>query len=169
MKDMCVYCKLCCKLIPVDISSGIVVRNGIENLTEDLEDLLIPISRKEAHNINENYVKNILKIFPNIEFFTCKHATEQKICECCKTIEICNKFPDNAFAFVDEDCPYQGKIFLFLEEIKQKIRKLKEEILDYEAIISATKDKKEKEHYRKMIIFHQKQIGKYKRYGSNNW
>ena len=165
---MCVNCGCCCRLIPVDWESKILLRDGIELLDSDFEDYLIPISRTEACGINEDFVKNVQNMYPNVQFFSCKYISRFNRCTNINPHKFCN-FPSTAFATIPENCNYAGEIFLKNEAIKQKIRKLKEEIIDYEAQIATSRDKKEIDHLKKIIIYHQKFIGKFKIYGAKNW
>ena len=63
----------------------------------------------------------------------------------------------------------EGEVFLKNENFKQKIRRLKEEIVNYEAIISVSSEKQERESFEKIIKFHRKFINKYSAYGSQDW
>lgn len=69
--------------------------------------------------------------------------------------------------FIPEGCEHYGVIFLKLEEIKQKVRKYKEEIVYYEAMIAS--GCKEEKVYIKIIASLNKFIEKYIPYGANNW
>ena len=51
----------------------------------------------------------------------------------------------------------------------QVIRKIKEEIVHYEALIATTKNKKEIDSYTKIIHVHERYIEKYSRWGSLDW
>jgi len=69
--------------------------------------------------------------------------------------------------FIPEDCEHYGTLFLKLEEIKQKVRKYKEEIVYYEAMISS--GCKEEVVYRKIINSLEKFIKKYEPFGAEHW
>ena len=62
-----------------------------------------------------------------------------------------------------ENCGYEGDVFIKLEKEKQKIRKLKEEIIYYNSILSVDKS------VQRIIDRHQAYIDKYKMYGSEDW
>ena len=100
----------------------------------------------------------------------CKHCEIN--CEYLTNNDTCSKFTNKnisneATIFIPEDCEYYGSIFLKIEEVKQKIRKYKEEIIYYEAMItSGCKDEKV---YRKIINSLTRFIDKYAEYGSNDW
>ncbi len=76
---------------------------------------------------------------------------------------MCTNYPSSPFAYIKEGCGFYGEIFSKLEHIKQKIRKLKEEIISYESLPVIDKDTQ------KLIAHHQAIINKYKQYGSELW
>ena len=68
--------------------------------------------------------------------------------ELCEYCGVCSKiYSSNPLVDVPEGCCYSGEIFLKREEIKQKVRKFKEEIIYYEALI-ASGDKESKSYNR---------------------
>ena len=144
-------------------------RDGVQIVDEIFEDFLIPLSLSQAKDIDSDLVHSVLCINSNVQFFSCKFLTDDNLCSNQNKPEICSKFPSSPFACVSENCGYAGELFLSKETVKQKIRRLKEEIIDYETQIAVTRDKREKEHLKKIIVYHQKFIGKYKDYGSKNW
>ena len=101
----------------------------------------------------------------------CKHCD----INCCYLInnDFCskNKISENVSGepqiFIPEDCEHYGVIFLKIEEIKQKIRKYKEEIVYYEAMIAS--GCKEEKVYKKIIDSLNRFIEKYAPYGSYDW
>ena len=58
---------------------------------------------------------------------------------------------------------FEGDIFIKLEKLKQKVRKLKEEIIYYNTILPEDKS------VQRIIDRHQSFIDKYKMYGSEDW
>ena len=101
----------------------------------------------------------------------CKHC--DIICDYQTEDDFCSKSKDyknvseDTFVFIPEDCDHYGTIFLKLEEVKQKVRKYKEEIIHYEAIIAS--GSKEEKVYKKIIDSLNKFIDKYKTFGADNW
>jgi len=167
MSDLCDRCGICCKLIPVDLDKNILLRNGIEPLDEELSECLIPIDIEAAKEVSENYVENVLNYFPDATFCRCKFLAPSNLCSKLNIPESCQKYPSHPFAFLHDDCGYLGEIFVKNEEIKQKIRRYKEEIIDYETLIA--QGTKEEKGYKKIIISLQRFIDKYKIYGSEDW
>ena len=94
----------------------------------------------------------------------CIYLTEDGICSKSKNSEniSCDKN-----ILIPENCEHYGRLFLKLEEIKQKVRKYKEEIIYYEAMIAS--GCKEEKIYKKIIDSLNKFIEKYNTFGAKNW
>lgn len=167
MKKMCNHCGMCCNLIPVNEDGNYIVRDGFQILEENFSEYLIKLSDKEAREINIDYVDKITKSFPNVKFYKCKYNSNLNICTVNDKPYYCNKFPSTPVAIVPDECSHLGSIFVKNEELKQRIRKIKEEILDYEILISL-KDK-DSESYKKIIENLNRFIKKYADFGSNDW
>lgn len=165
MENRCKQCGLCCKLIPVDIETNSMLRDGIQPLNEDFAEFLLPLTKEEAININEFYVYRVLETFPNAMFFRCKYLSPANLCSKLVIPQICEHFPSHPLALVDEDCGYNGELFIKSEELKQKIRRYKEEIIYYETQLNG----KEEKGYRKIIASLSRFIDKYSVYGADNW
>ena len=147
--NYCNKCGACCKNIKADLNKKILYWDCIQPLEDEFAKMLVPTG------IDEN-------------IYTCIHL-HNNICTNNNKPQICINYPSSPFAKLTENCGYTGFIFMQSEKIKQKIRKLKEEIIHYNAIISTTNDKKEQNQLRKIITSHQRFIDKYKDYGSENW
>ena len=94
----------------------------------------------------------------------CNYLSENNICS---KIENTQNISGEESVFIPENCEYYGILFLKLEEIKQKVRKYKEEIIYYEALIAS--GTKEEKVYLKIIESLNKFIEKYIPYGANDW
>ncbi|MCM1004210.1 MAG: hypothetical protein NC408_07710 [Candidatus Gastranaerophilales bacterium] len=160
MSNFCNHCGLCCKLIPA--CNGNIIRDGFQ----PVEDFFNPIELSAAININEDYVNKVQNIFPQAIFYTCKYLQNNR-CSKQNMPEYCKNFPNSALALIPDECGYNGEIFLKSEALKQKIRKLKEEIIHYEAQILS--NPKEKNSYQKIINSHKNYIKKYEPFGAQNW
>lgn len=161
MDNLCNHCCFCCKLIPV--VDGKIVRDGVVDVFDGLK----RISRSTAREISAEYTEKVLQIYPKAEFYTCTYLYDGYICINQETPEACTNFPSQPFALISEDCGYCGKIFLQNEEIKQKVRRYKEEIVYYEAMMKS--DPKNKSGYEKIIVSLSKFIKKYSVFGSEDW
>ena len=94
----------------------------------------------------------------------CTYLTEDHFCS--KSTNSENISGDTKI-FIPESCEHYGTLFLKLEEIKQKVRKYKEEIIYYEALIAS--GCKEEKVYKKIIDSLNKFIDKYTIFGANDW
>ena len=150
-KDYCKKCGNCCRKIKVDFAQRILYRDGIQTLTKDFESMLVPIYDNE-----------------NITFCKCKYL-EENLCTNSNKPAECREFPSSSFAFLPEECGYIGYIFLKSEQIKSRIRKMKEEIIHYEMILKKEKNKFENNNLKKIIQSHKAKIEKYKAFGSDDW
>ncbi len=144
-KDYCKKCGACCKNIAVDFEKKVIFRDGIQPLTKDFADILV---KKETRG--------------NVTICSCKFL-ENNLCNNPNKPQECINYPSSPFAFLPNDCGYEGDIFIKHEHIKQKIRKLKEEILHYETLLAHDKS------VQKIIDRHNAFIAKYKMYGSEDW
>ena len=167
MEDLCNRCGMCCKLIPIDIDKQLLLRDGLQEINPAFMESLIPLSMSEARLINENYVENVHNIFPNAEFFKCKHLADDNLCTTFEKDETCKTFPSHPLTFIPDECSYYGEFFIKSEEIKQKVRKYKEEIIYYEAMIAS--GCKEEKVYLKIIDSLNRFINKYEPFGSKDW
>lgn len=148
-KLFCNKCGECCKNIVIDFEKKILYRDGIEPLTQEFEKMLIPFDKKD-----------------NVTLCKCKFL-ENNLCTNSAKPTQCIIFPSSPFAFLPENCGYYGEIFLKNEKIKQKIRKIKEEILLYE--IQAASNPSAKKELQRIIYRHQSFLNKYNVYGAADW
>ena len=167
MNDFCNRCGICCRLIPIDIEGYAILRNGVSFLDEEFFESLIAMDLEEARNINEIYVEKVLNSFPQATFYRCKFISPANLCTKLEIPPACQDYPSHPFACIPDECGYYGEIFIKAEEIKQKIRKYKEEIVYYEAMIAS--GCKEEKVYLKIITSLNRFIEKYAPYGSEDW
>ena len=146
-KDYCNKCGVCCKNIKADFDGNVLYWDGIQSLTEDFKSMLLPLGEG---------------------LYTCKYLNNN-LCTNPSKPEICVNYPFSPFVNLPEGCGYYGAIFMKREKVQQKIRKLKEEIIHYKALIDTIHNKNERNQYQKIIDSHQKQVDKYKEHGSQNW
>ena len=145
--DYCNKCGACCKYIKADLEAKVLYWDGVQPLSEDFEAMLLPLDDG---------------------IYTCKFL-QDNLCTNSKKPDICVNYPSSPFVELPESCDYRGFIFMKREKVQQKIRRLKEEIIHYNALIATIHDKKEQNQYQKIIDSHQKQIDRYREYGSKDW
>lgn len=160
MDNECKNCRLCCKIIPE--KNGVIIRDQFIKSCGDF----VEISLENAIKINREYVKKIQNNLGETKFYKCRFISDDNICMNPNS-ELCRNFPSNGISIVPDECTFSGKIFLLHEEIKQKVRKTKEEILYYETMIIS--DRKNKRNYERIIKSLEKFTEKYKPLGSDMW
>lgn len=166
MNIFCNGCGMCCKLIPIKKGENILVRDGFQIIDEEFQSFLIKYEPEQAKDVNKEYTERILDLFPDVEFYKCSYFADNK-CTINRKPSLCRDFPYSPLAIVPEECACLGEVFIKNEELKRRIRKIKEEILDYETLIS-TGDK-DSTSYRKIIDNLNRFVTKYKDFGSDNW
>ena len=166
MDDYCKNCCKCCRLIPV-IDDKKLIRDGFQQFDDEFNSLIIPISETDARNLDNDYVERVKENFPAAVFHRCSALSENNKCTADVKPSVCSEFPTSPCAFVPDECKYLGEIFLKNEELKQKIRLIKEEILDYKSRIELG-DKSAKA-YKKIIENLNSVINKYSDFGSDKW
>lgn len=144
-KNYCTKCGECCKKIAVDFSQNIIYRDGIQPLTPGFSSMLEPVEKRE-----------------NVTFCKCKYL-KNNLCTNTNKPDICINYPSSPFAFIPDNCGFYGEVFLNREKFMQKLRKLEEEIIHYEALIEVS-SKDDAKQYSKIIENHRKYLNKYKIY-----
>lgn len=167
MSDLCNNCRICCKLIPIKANEKLLIRDGLQPIDDDFLSYLTELSEEEEKNISSDYVAKIKEVFPDAKFYFCKNLTTENECSLKEKPFVCKTFPSSPLAIVPDECGYLGEVFLKNEELKRKIRMIKEEILDYQNLIE-TGDS-DSASYKKIIDNLNRFVTKYKDFGSENW
>lgn len=167
MTNFCNHCGLCCKLIPINIEKKLIYRDGLQNLDENFVNMLEPLTLEDAININDSYVEKVHSIFPEAQFYKCKNLSQDNLCTSLDKHKYCKSFPSDPLSLIPDECGYYGELFIKSEDIKQKVRKYKEEIVYYESLINS--GCKEEKIYKKIIESLNRFIEKYQPFGANNW
>jgi hypothetical protein len=145
--DYCKKCGSCCKQIKINKDK--LLWDGEIKLSEEFKSMLIPID-------TENNI------------YTCKYL-HNNLCTNPDKPDICKNYPSFAFTKLPDGCGYEGYLFIAKEKIRHKIRKMKEEVLDYTILCNTSIDKREIQQYNKIIESHQRFINKYMDFDSENW
>lgn len=179
--NLCRMCGKCCRVVTTSVSYSELkqkAQEGDEGAVDFL-DIFVPFSsveeaREKAPDIVDNIVKGLKDdgMYPELEltFYGCKYLKENNMCgqyENRKTL--CKHFPSTPWAIVPPGCGYEGWLFLKREEIKQKIRKSKEDLLELQVLKQKVT---EAETLDKIAAVEKKiltNIEAYKNRGSENW
>lgn len=86
--------------------------------------------------------------------------------KCCKSSGC--KFPNSLWEKLPDGCGYEGWIFKKREELKQKVRKQKELLLDLEVLLVSASKNEKKQIYQKVAEI-DKFVKQYDKYGSVDW
>lgn len=167
MNVFCNGCGMCCKLIPIKDGDGVLVRDGFQIVDEEFFSGLYELSETAAKKLNTKYVESIHNIFPDVKFYSCKHLSPDNKCSLNEKPSVCINFPSTALAMIPEECSCLGDIFIKNEQLKHKIRMIKEEIMDYEILIE--NGDKNSASYKKIIDNLTRFVTKYKDFGSLDW
>ena len=105
-----------------------------------------------------------------ITFYFCKYLGDDNLCSRYETrLDLCKHCPSTPWSIVPPGCGFEGWLFWQREEVKQKIRLAKEELLELKLLKLRTKDE---ETLGKISLVEQKihrNIDMYKKFGSENW
>lgn len=180
-ESFCKMCGLCCRVATTAISYSSLLKMSEEGdkSANDFLALFEPYSSvEEARKVSSETVDNIINRFAeegnyskeDITFYRCKYLSDDNLCTKYENREdSCKYFPASPWAIVPPGCGYEGLLFIKREEIKQKIRKIKEELLELQLLKAKTTSQdvllKIASVEKKMLAA----IEQYKMHGSYNW
>lgn len=177
---LCLMCGKCCRVVtaPVPYNEMLELAKEGDEGAKDFLSIFEPYpSIDAARQIHSEVVDNILSVLENSEddidevtFYKCKYLLDNNMCSRYENrLELCKRFPATMWAVVPPGCGYEGWLFQSREELKQKIRKQKEILLDLEAELK-------KEQMPEMIVKLEEAIQKirdiievYAKYGAEDW
>lgn len=178
---LCHMCGKCCRLSTTSKTYEELKRlvaEGDEGAAEFLRIFEPYSSIEEARKASKETVDNIIGALKEdnaydetkLTFYKCRYIQDDNLCGIYKDRpQLCENFPASPWAVVPPGCGFEGWLFQQREETKQKIRKLKENLLSLDVMLSETSDP---EQMRK--IFEVKDrlnhtINSYAKYGANDW
>lgn len=161
---LCKKCGKCCKIVAVDKTYSefkIEAENGNQE-AKDFLDTFIPYpSIDEVLKIDRETVENISD-WDLKTFYRCKYLRDDNLCSIYEDrFEACKKYPSSPFTELPEGCGFSGWAFQEGEKIKQAIRKLKEELLNYETELKTSSSSKERNQLQKLIDITKGKIDRY--------
>ena len=179
-QEYCLMCGRCCKMA-TSITSYAEIKKlrdeGNQGAIDFLEIFEPFESIEEARKIAPDIVDNVINHYiednrptDDLTFYTCKYLRDDNLCgryEERKTL--CRHFPASPWAIVPPGCGFEGWLFLKREEIKQKIRKVKEELIELQLLKTKVKDEATLEKIKAVEEKMHKSIDMYKKYGSEDW
>lgn len=177
---LCLMCGKCCRLATTTIAYKELL-TMVENDDEAAKDFLgifepytsIDVA-KEAHpeivdNILRN-LKNSPETITEVTFYKCKYILDNNLCGIYENRpELCERFPSSPWAVIPPGCGYEGWLFKSREEIKQKIRKQKESLLEFETELKKGKSPEMTIKLKNAIQKIKDIIKAYAKYGAEDW
>lgn len=180
-QHLCHMCGKCCRVVTTSLSYAELkqMEQDGDKGAVDFLSLFVPYdSIESARNVDAGVVDNIINRLKSdgsfdeneITFYGCKYLQDNNLCSRYETrLDLCKHCPSTPWSIVPPGCGFEGWLFWQREEIKQKIRKSKEELLELKLLRMRTKDKNTLQKID--IVEHkiQRGIDFYKKYGSENW
>lgn len=179
-QELCLMCGKCCRLATTETPYKELLELA-ESGNESARDFLkifepyssIEAAREVAPEIVDN-ILDALKYTPEkieeITFYKCKHILNNNLCGIYKERPlVCERFPTSPWAVIPPGCGFEGYLFKKREEIKQKIRKQKEALLDLEVILKTLKDPEKIEKVKDAIEKTKELIKNFDKYGASDW
>ena len=178
---LCHMCGKCCRVVTTSLSYAELkqMEQDGDKGAVDFLSLFVPYdSIESARNVDAGVVDNIINRLKSdgsfdekeITFYGCKYLQDNNLCSRYETrLDLCKHCPSTPWSIVPPGCGFEGWLFWQREEIKQKIRKSKEELLELKLLRMRTKDENTLQKIN--IVEHkiQRGIDFYKKYGSENW
>lgn len=180
-QHLCHMCGKCCRVVTTSLSYAELkqMKQDGDKGAVDFLSLFVPYdSIESARNVDAGVVDNIINRLKSdgsfdekeITFYGCKYLQDNNLCSRYETrLDLCKHCPSTPWSIVPPGCGFEGWLFWQREEIKQKIRKSKEELLELKLLRMRTKDENTLQKIN--IVEHkiQRGIDFYKKYGSENW
>ena len=178
-QGLCKMCGRCCRCSTTAYSHAELLRmkeNGNEGACDFLELFESYESLDEAKKVDNLIVENILNRTADVKseedytFYKCRFIGDDNKCTIYEKRKVlCDHFPSSPWAVVPVGCGYEAWMFQKREEIKQSVRKKKEELLELKLLKTKTV---QPEILNKISLVEQKlrkNIALYSKYGSENW
>jgi len=178
-QHLCHMCGKCCRVVTASVSYSELCKKagaGDKGAKEFLS-LFVPYESVEAaRQVDAEVVDNIIARLSedgnctDTVFYYCKYLGSDNLCSRYETrLDLCKHCPCTPWSIVPPGCGFEGWLFWQREEIKKKVRGYKEELIELKLLRMKTHDK---ETLRRITAVEQKlhkNIGMYKKYGSEDW
>lgn len=172
---LCKKCGMCCRVATSAIPHSELLElaeNGDTRATDFLSIFEPYESIEDAKKVSAEVVENVINhsTISDITFYKCKYINDENLCTNYENRPLlCRVFPQTPWAVVPPKCGYNWFLFEKQEEIKQKIRAHKEELLELELLYKKTKDDNTKEKISAVMNKLNDNINLYEKYGSKDW
>lgn len=145
-QNLCNMCGNCCRIATTETPYKKLLElkaEGNQGAIDFLE-LFEPYkSIEDAKKVCAPIVNNVIKELKSIDnykedeltFYHCRFIGDDNLCSRYETRKtLCNHFPSSPWAVVPPGCGFEGWLFMKREETKQRIRKVKEELLELQLL-----------------------------------
>lgn len=177
---LCLMCGKCCRVATTPKSYEELLElanNGDESAKEFLEIFEPYPSVEAARTVCSKTVDNVLKQLVDmvgspqkITFYKCRHIGDDNLCGIYQNrFEVCQRFPSSPWAVIPPGCGYEGWLFQKREELKQKIRRQKEFLIELEIELKRVKDPEMIKKVEEAIAKTKNIIDAFAQYGSHDW
>jgi len=167
---LCIKCGKCCRFVPVEKTYSelkLLAENGDKNAMDFLEMFVPYQSIDEILKLDRDTVESFTD-WQTKTFYKCKYLNEDNLCSIYDTrFEMCRNYPQSPFLELPEGCGFSGWAFQEGEKIKHALRKLKEELLNYQTEFNLAKTSNDKKVYDKLIRLTQAKIAKFDEFDLN--
>lgn len=180
-EGLCKMCGLCCRVATTTVPYSTLqeMKEAGDKGATDFLSIFEPYSSiDEARKVSTVTVDNVIEMLKqdnnynenDTTFYKCKYLLDNNTCSRYEDrLLLCKHFPASPWAILPPGCGYEGWQFLKREEEKQRIRKVKEELLELQLLKAKTKSSdlllKISAVEAKMKVT----IDMYKKYGSYDW
>lgn len=180
-QSLCKMCGRCCRVSTTSTPYAELKKLAQKGDKPAIDFLSIfePYSSiEEARLADSGIVDNIIERLSqdgnydekNTTFYYCRYLQDDNLCSNYENRPLlCKHCPSTPWSIVPPECGFEGWLFMKREEIKQKIRKSKEELLELELLKQKTVDEKTLEKINQVQNKIHQSINLYKKYGAENW
>lgn len=177
---LCLMCGKCCRVVtaPVSYKELLDLAMQGDDGAKDFLNIFEPYpSIDSARQVHPDVVDNILSVLEKckdaageVTFYKCKHLLDNNTCSRYENrLELCKRFPASMWAVVPPGCGYEGWLFQCQEELKQKIRKQKESLLDLEVELKKEHTSEMTKKLEEAIQRIKDTVNAFAKYGANDW
>lgn len=177
---LCLMCGRCCRVATTALPYEEIIKlvNDGDEGAKDFLNIFEPYASIEAaKKVSAETVNNILKMFEDspedlkkVTFYKCKHISEDNLCKIYESRPLlCDRFPTSPWAIVPPGCGFEGFMFCKREELKRRMRSLKENVTEFESILNETTDIEKKGKLKSAIDKTKQTIELFSKYGSADW
>lgn len=177
---LCRMCGKCCRVVTTfkTYEELLQLAKGGDESAKDFLEIFEPYSsidaaKKVSLETVDNIVENLKYSTIGLEeltFYKCKHILDDNKCAIYQNrLEVCERFPSSPWAVIPPGCGFEGYLFQKREEIKQKIRKQKEAVIELEVQLKRVKDPEMIKRIEESIAKTKSIIESFAQYGANDW